>query len=118
MNIVSMATANSASPFRTPRTSWHRYWAHARVSSTLVKTGMLAGESGAYRLVKPVDNLQVPATVQAVLAAGIDRLPPEETRLLQTAAVVGTEVPLALAAGHSRLARDGTLRWSGAPAGS
>jgi tetratricopeptide (TPR) repeat protein len=38
----------------------------------------------------------VPATVQAVLAARIDRLPPEEKRLLQTAAVIGTEVPLPL----------------------
>ena len=37
--------------------------------------------------------MQVPATVQAVLAARIDRLPPEEKRLLQTAAVIGTEVP-------------------------
>ena len=36
------------------------------------------------------------ATVQAVLAARIDRLPPEEKRLLQTAAVIGTEVPFAL----------------------
>src|SRR5262249_34233439 len=41
-------------------------------------------------------TLQVPATVQAVLTARIDRLPPEEKRLLQTAAVIGTEVPLAL----------------------
>ena len=40
--------------------------------------------------------LHVPATVQAVLAARIDRLPPEEKRLLQTAAVIGTEVPLPL----------------------
>src|SRR5207253_4225000 len=32
-------------------------------------------------------------TVQAVLAARIDRLPPEEKRLLQTAAIIGTEVP-------------------------
>jgi predicted ATPase len=31
--------------------------------------------------------------VQAVLAARVDRLPPEEKRLLQTAAVIGTEVP-------------------------
>ena len=31
--------------------------------------------------------------MQAVLAARIDRLPPEEKRLLQTAAVIGTEVP-------------------------
>src|SRR5262249_25457951 len=35
-------------------------------------------------------------TVQAVLAARIDRLPPEEKRLLQTAAVIGNEVPLPL----------------------
>jgi class 3 adenylate cyclase/tetratricopeptide (TPR) repeat protein len=60
---------------------------------TLVETGVLVGERGASRLARPVENLQVPATVQAVLAARIDRLPPEEKRLLQTAAVIGTEVP-------------------------
>ena len=63
---------------------------------TLVETGVLVGEPGAYRLVKPVDSLPVPATVQAVLAARIDRLPTEQKRLLQTAAVIGTEVPLPL----------------------
>src|SRR5262245_50011219 len=62
----------------------------------LVETGVLGGERGASRLAKPLDSLQVPATVQAVLAARIDRLPPEEKRLLQTAAVIGTEVPFAL----------------------
>src|SRR5262249_3850621 len=41
-------------------------------------------------------TMQIPATVQAVLAARIDRLPPEEKRLLQTAAVLGTEVPRTL----------------------
>ena len=41
-------------------------------------------------------TIQVPPTVQAVLAARIDRLPQEEKRLLQTAAVIGTEVPLPL----------------------
>ena len=60
---------------------------------TLVETGVLVGERGAYRLAKPLDTLQVPATVQALLAARIDRLPPEDKRLLQTAAVIGTEVP-------------------------
>jgi tetratricopeptide (TPR) repeat protein len=60
---------------------------------TLVETGVLVGDRGAYRLEKPLDTLQVPATVQALLAARIDRLPPEDKRLLQTAAVVGTEVP-------------------------
>jgi tetratricopeptide (TPR) repeat protein len=63
---------------------------------TLVETGVLAGESGAYRLAKPLASIQVPATVQSVLAARIDRLPSEEKRLLQTAAVIGTEVPLSL----------------------
>ena len=60
---------------------------------TLVETGGLVGERGAYHLVQPLDTLQVPATVQAMLAARIDRLPPEDKRLLQTAAVIGTEVP-------------------------
>jgi class 3 adenylate cyclase/tetratricopeptide (TPR) repeat protein len=60
---------------------------------TLVETGVLVGDRGAYRLAKPLDAWQVPATVQALLAARIDRLPPEEKRLLQTAAVIGTEVP-------------------------
>jgi predicted ATPase len=60
---------------------------------TLVETQTLVGERGAYRLTKPLTSLQVPATVQAVLAARIDRLSPEEKWLLQTAAVIGTEVP-------------------------
>jgi class 3 adenylate cyclase/tetratricopeptide (TPR) repeat protein len=63
---------------------------------TLVEIGVLVGERGAYRLAQAIPTVQVPATVQAVLAARIDRLPPEEKRLLQTAAVVGTEVPLPL----------------------
>jgi tetratricopeptide (TPR) repeat protein len=63
---------------------------------TLVETQVLVGEPGAYRLAKTLPSIQVPATVQAVLAARIDRLPPAEKELLQTAAVIGTEVPLAL----------------------
>jgi tetratricopeptide (TPR) repeat protein len=63
---------------------------------TLVETGVLVGAPGAYRLARPLEGLQVPATVHAVLAARIDRLPAEDKRLLQTAAVIGTDVPLAL----------------------
>jgi tetratricopeptide (TPR) repeat protein len=63
---------------------------------TLVEAGVLVGERGAYRLAQALPTIQVPATVQAVLAARIDRLPPEEKRLLQTAAVIGTEVSLPL----------------------
>src|SRR5207247_798019 len=38
----------------------------------------------------------IPETIQAVLASRIDRLPPEAKRLLQTAAVIGPEVPVTL----------------------
>jgi class 3 adenylate cyclase/tetratricopeptide (TPR) repeat protein len=63
---------------------------------TLAETQVLTGEPGASRLAQELPTIQVPATVQAVLAARIDRLPQEEKRLLQTAAVIGTEVPLPL----------------------
>jgi tetratricopeptide (TPR) repeat protein len=63
---------------------------------TLRETNALEGTSGAHRLAQAVDALRVPATIQAVLAARIDRLPDELKRLLQYAAVIGTDVPFAL----------------------
>ena len=63
---------------------------------TLAETGILVGERAAYRLAQALPTIQVPATVQAVLAARIDRLPSEEKTLLQTAAAIGTEVPVLL----------------------
>jgi class 3 adenylate cyclase/tetratricopeptide (TPR) repeat protein len=63
---------------------------------TLVEVGVLSGERGAYHLARPLASTQVPATVQAVLAARIDRLPPEDKRLLQAAAVIGKDVPYPL----------------------
>jgi class 3 adenylate cyclase/tetratricopeptide (TPR) repeat protein len=62
----------------------------------LVETGALTGDRGAYWLTKTIDNIRVPVTVQAVLAARIDRLPPEEKTILQSAAVIGKDAPLAL----------------------
>jgi class 3 adenylate cyclase/tetratricopeptide (TPR) repeat protein len=63
---------------------------------TLVETGVLVGERGAYRLTKAPDTIQVPGTVRAVLAARIDRLRDEPKRLLQTASILGREAPLRL----------------------
>ena len=63
---------------------------------TLVETKVLTGARGACRLTKALEEIQVPATVQAVLAARIDRLPLEEKRLLQSAAVIGERVPFTL----------------------
>jgi class 3 adenylate cyclase len=58
----------------------------------LAETGHLEGERGAYRLVRPLDDIGVPAGVQAVLAARIDRLEPRAKRMLQAMAVAGKEV--------------------------
>ena len=58
---------------------------------TLVEAGSLEGDQGAYRLVRPIDESAVPATVQAVLAARIDRLDARDKAVLQAAAVVGKE---------------------------
>jgi len=78
---------------------------------TLVETGALEGERGAYRLVQAPHALQVPATVQAIIASRIDRLDPLEKRLLQAAAVVGTHVPFELLRAVSD-ADDDTLKRS------
>ena len=76
---------------------------------TLVETGALAGERGAYRLTRPVEALQVPSRVQTILAARIDRLPAEEKRLLQAAAVIGKNVPHPILAGIAEQS-EGALR--------
>jgi class 3 adenylate cyclase/tetratricopeptide (TPR) repeat protein len=63
---------------------------------TLVETGALAGDRGAYCLTTSTDTLTMPATIHSVLAARIDRLPAEDKRLLQAAAVIGKDVPIRL----------------------
>jgi class 3 adenylate cyclase/tetratricopeptide (TPR) repeat protein len=62
----------------------------------VVETGCLVGERGAFRLARPLPTIEVPATVQAVLAARIDRLPPQDKVILQMASVVGKDIPFAL----------------------
>jgi class 3 adenylate cyclase/predicted ATPase len=70
----------------------------------LVETKILAGEPGGYAQIQDLPEVDVPATVQAILAARIDRLPATVKRLLQTAAVIGNEVPLPLLQAISDLA--------------
>jgi predicted ATPase/DNA-binding IscR family transcriptional regulator len=61
------------------------------VVQALAEAGSLAGARGAYRLARPATELTLPATVQAVLAARIDRLEERDKHVLQTAAVIGKE---------------------------
>ena len=62
----------------------------------LAETGRLAGQAGEYRLTGASDAIEMPATIREVLAARIDRLPPDGKALLQVAAVIGKDVPVAL----------------------
>jgi adenylate cyclase len=57
----------------------------------LAESGALEGERGAQRLVHPVCDVKVPASVQTVLAARIDRLDRDAKRLVQAMSVAGRE---------------------------
>ena len=61
------------------------------VIQSLIESGALQGIRGSYQLVKPIERLQVPTTVQALLAARIDRLGEREKFALQSAAVIGKD---------------------------
>jgi class 3 adenylate cyclase/tetratricopeptide (TPR) repeat protein len=75
----------------------------------LAQSGVLSGERGQYRLDRPVTAIHVPSTVRAVLEARIDRLPPEDKRVLQCAAVIGERVPSGLLEGVADLPGDEML---------
>ena len=60
---------------------------------SLVERGVLRGERGAYIPAGPIEEISLPETVQAVLASRIDRLADVDKDVLQTAAVIGRDVP-------------------------
>jgi tetratricopeptide (TPR) repeat protein len=61
----------------------------------MLEDGVIA-RNGAIKLVKPLQSVRIPTTVQGVLAARIDRLPADAKELLQTLSVIGREFPLSL----------------------
>jgi class 3 adenylate cyclase/tetratricopeptide (TPR) repeat protein len=78
-----------------------------------IESGALVGARGRFVLAQPIESISVPASVQSLLAARIDRLDDATKRLLQTAAVIGDEVPerlLERVAGLDRDALRGALR--------
>jgi class 3 adenylate cyclase/tetratricopeptide (TPR) repeat protein len=95
---VLLGTGEELSPLKRlliDRTQGNPFFLEESVRA-LKEIGALSGDRGSYRLVNPVQTLQVPATAQAILAARIDRLAPEDKRLLQTASVIGKDVPHSL----------------------
>ncbi len=79
------------------RTSGNPFFTEETVRE-LEGSGALAGSRGAYRLVNQIEDLSVPANVQSVLAARIDRLSPKAKSVLGVASVVGHEFGLGLLA--------------------
>jgi class 3 adenylate cyclase/tetratricopeptide (TPR) repeat protein len=65
----------------------------------LAETSNLEGEPGDYRLSKPAGRIEIPQTIHTVLAARIDRLDGMPKTLLQTSAVIGADVSVALLSG-------------------
>ena len=62
----------------------------------LAERGVLRGQPGAYVSTTEVAAVSVPATVQATIAARIDRLDPKAKRTLSAAAVIGSRFGLAV----------------------
>src|SRR5262249_38545621 len=62
--------------------------------------------NGAVKLARPVSDVRIPATVEGILAARIDRLPPAGKELLQTLAIIGREFPHGLAHRASGMAEE------------
>ena len=65
------------------------------IVQALFEQGALS-RNGSITLAKSLSTIQIPSTVQAVLASRIDRLPPDQKDLLQTLAVIGKEFPFRL----------------------
>jgi len=78
----------------------------------LLDRGLLAREGGVYRPTGPIEALEVPETLHALVAARLDGLAPDERRVLQDAAVLGksfTKAGLAAVSGLAETELDPVL---------
>ncbi|MBR1267728.1 AAA family ATPase [Bradyrhizobium sp. AUGA SZCCT0222] len=64
--------------------------------NALVERGDFEGEEGAYRLKGGIDAIPLPSTVQAVIAARIDRLEEDAKQVLEVASVIGREISISV----------------------
>jgi tetratricopeptide (TPR) repeat protein len=103
------ATVEALKPVLIARTGGNPLFLEESVRA-LIETHALTGERGVYRLTRPLETIEVPATVQAILASRIDRLAPEDKQLLQTASVIGKDVPFVLLQAIAEPAEDALRR--------
>ena len=76
------------------------------VVRALVEDGTLHGAPGNYQLTRPLAQVRVPPTIQATLAARIDRLSAEHKAVLQAAAVIGRAFAVPVLAGVTGVTDD------------
>lgn len=80
------------------------------MARNLIETGVLVSETTKFRLTRDPSDVEVPASVQVVLASRIDRLPTAERSLLQVASVIGKDVTVDLLAAVSEIPSDQLAR--------
>jgi class 3 adenylate cyclase/tetratricopeptide (TPR) repeat protein len=73
------------------------------VARQLVNQGILKGDAGRFATKAPWDALEIPPTVQGVIASRIDRLAKEDKAVLQLASVIGPRVSTRLLAAVTRM---------------
>ena len=78
-------------------------------ASALVQDGTVRGSRGDYRLVEPLADLTVPATIQGILAARLDSLRNLEKSILMAASVIGPSFDVGLLAELADVSRDELL---------
>jgi class 3 adenylate cyclase/tetratricopeptide (TPR) repeat protein len=91
----SDASVRELEPLIQERAAGNPFFVEEIVHS-LVESRQLEGAAGAYRLVGAIGDFEVPDSVQAVLAARIDRQDDLAKRTLQAAAIIGAEFPVAV----------------------
>lgn len=64
--------------------------------NALVERGDFEGERGSFRLKGGIDAIPLPSTVQAVIAARIDRLKDDAKTVLEIASIIGREISLSV----------------------
>ena len=72
----------------------------------LLDRGLLAEDGASYRVVGEVESLAIPETLQALAAARLDSLSPDERRVVQDAAVLGKTFTLSGLSSLTNLARE------------
>ena len=60
----------------------------------LVDDGVISDASGRWEMVIDVEAVEVPPTINSLLASRVERMSPEERRVLELASVVGSEFPI------------------------